>query len=101
MITIFNDSRDDKMIIGVVKLCETVEELDSVFGLFGISEYAKRVNILNRAMGADGTHYVGINNYPDAKEKYELNVQMFIEGSWKSARKISLANKIIEALELE
>lgn len=99
MITIFNDSRDNKMIINVVKLCETVEELDSVFGLFGVSEYAKRVNILNRVMGADETHYVGVNNYPDAKQKYELNAQMFIEGSWKSAKKISKANKILEALE--
>lgn len=35
MITIFNDSRDDKMIINIIKLCETAEELDSVFGLFG------------------------------------------------------------------
>lgn len=34
MITIFNDSRDDKMIINVIKLCETSEELDMVFGLF-------------------------------------------------------------------
>ena len=50
-------------------------------------------------MGADETHYVGVNNYPDAKQKYELNAQMFIEGSWKSARKISKANKILEALE--
>ena len=90
MITIFNDNRDDKMIISVIKLCETAEELDSVFGLFGVNEYSKKVNILNRIIGTGDIHFIGINNYPDVKQKYELCVQTFIDGSWKTAKQIKI-----------
>lgn len=98
MITIFNDSRDDKMIINVIKLCETSEELDMVFGLFGVNEYSKKVNILNRIMGTGDIHFVGVDNYPDVKQKYELCVQTFIDGSWKTAKNMSKVNKILEVL---
>ena len=98
MITIFNDSRDDKMIINVIKLCETSEELDMVFGLFGVNEYSKKVNILNRIMDTGDIHFVGVDNYPDVKQKYELCVQIFIDGSWKTAKNMSKVNKILEVL---
>lgn len=99
MITIFNDSRDNKLVLNAIKLCETKEELDAVFGLYGISDYAKRTNLLNIVMGADETHYVGINNYPDAMQKYQLIAETFVQGSWRDALLIAKANKVIEALK--
>lgn len=99
MITIFNDSRDNKLVLNAIKLCETKEELDAVFGLYGISDYAKRTNLLNIVMGADETHYVSINNYPDAMQKYQLTAETFVQGSWRDALLIAKANKVIEALK--
>ena len=99
MITIFNDSRDDKLVLNAIKLCETKEELDAVFGLYGISDYAKRTNLLNLVMGADETHYVGINNYPDAMQKYQLSAEVFVQGAWRNALLSAKANKVIEALK--
>lgn len=99
MITIFNDSRDNKLVLNAIKLCETKEELDAVFGLYGISDYAKRTNLLNIVMGADETHYVGINNYPDAMQKYQLSAEVFVQGEWRNALLSAKANKVIEALK--
>lgn len=39
-----------------------------------------------------------IDNYPDVKQKYELCVQTFIDGSWKTAKNMSKVNKILEVL---
>lgn len=95
MILLFKDNRDDILIQEAVKLCENMEELDSTFGFFGVSEYAKRTNILNGIMNVSG---YAINNYPEAKQKYELAAQAFIKGSWKEAKKSAMAAKILEAL---
>ena len=48
MITIFNDSRDNKMVLNAIKLCETKEELDAVFGFYGISDYAKKTDVYTK-----------------------------------------------------
>lgn len=99
MITIFNDSRDNKMVLNAIKLCETKEELDAVFGLYGISDYAKKTNMLNLVMGADETHYVGINNYPDAMQKYQLSAEIFVRGAWRDALLSAKAQKILETVK--
>lgn len=65
---------------------------------FGVNEYSKKVNILNRIMGTGDIHFVGVDNYPDVKQKYELCVQTFIDGSWKTAKNMSKVNKILEVL---
>ena len=99
MIILFDDNRDHKLVIKALKLCENLEELEKVFGLFGISDYTKRTMLLNEVMGVSNTDFVGINNYPDAKNKYSLTVDIFIANAWRDDIVLEKANKIINVMK--
>ncbi|MGP1414417.1 MAG: hypothetical protein ACTTJ6_00590 [Treponema sp.] len=71
------------IIVGALVKCSKREDIELVFGKFGISDedFIERRNLLLEAMGSPKMFFsVG---EPTDKQKYELTVQMFLSMSWK------------------
>lgn len=83
--------KNKQVLIGAIRACESRTDLDSTFGLFGVSDTQEKYDILIEAMYSPEMFFSSEN--PLIEQKYELAVEMFLTMTWK-------VSSIFEKLEM-
>ena len=70
----------DNIIVGALKGCSSRASVEETFELYKVEDKSERIARLNDRMGNPQTFF---SSDMSTDDKYELTVQMFLNGSWK------------------
>lgn len=75
---------DRKVLVSALGACDTRELMEDIFRRFEEDDNQVRTECLNECMGNPKTFF-SCGEELDNNDVYELTVQMFLSGAWKTA----------------
>ncbi len=84
--TSINDPKRCELLEKAIKelySCTKSEELDKIFGKYGLKTYASKISILRKVMGIRQTFYCSPENKKNIKNFYLFELEKFINGMWR------------------
>ena len=76
---------DRKVLVGALMACDTRELMEDAFHRFEEDDKQVRIDCLNECMGNPKTFFSCGENNLILDDIYEMTVQMFLTGAWKTA----------------
>jgi hypothetical protein len=70
----------NKVLVGVLRECETQEQVENTFNRFGMTDVGDKTEHLTLCMGNPLAFFAG--EEPDAATKYATVLSMFLTGEW-------------------
>ena len=71
----------NKVLVGALQQCDTVELVEDTFSRFNVSDCSQRADHLIGAMGNPTVFFSQINS--DIENRYRTILAMFLTGEWK------------------
>lgn len=76
---------DRKVLVSALVACDTRELMEDIFHRFEEDDKQVRIKCLNECMGNPKTFFSCGESELTISDVYEMTVQMFLSGAWKTA----------------
>lgn len=73
----------DERVVVSLRESTTKDKVEDTFKTFGISDTSEKISYLDKAMYSPKVFYSSGEEETLVEHKYDLALQMFLEGSWK------------------